>query len=80
MQISLSRKGTMEALRQQEMEFPLVGRSFEMDIFTRELHKIQNDPNQGSQLQVIVVQGDSGVGKSRLLDSMVVKAMEEGIK
>ena len=75
-----SRKGTLDALKQHEKVFPLVGRENEVETFMSELHYIKNNPEHGTQRQVVVIKGEAGVGKSRVLDTLVLKAMTENIK
>lgn len=73
--------GTMEALQQQEIEFPLVGREEVTEAFLQELEYIKSGQiKDGAQRQVIILKGESGVGKTRMLDSLVVRAITHGIK
>ena len=73
-----SQKGTIKALKQQEAEIPLIDRKKEREEFQVELQKVKSQAD--SQMQLIVLTGVGGVGKSRLLDSLIVLAVKHGVR
>ena len=73
-----SQKGTIDALLLQEHEMPLIGREADNERFLAELRNVKNQSSL--QRQLIVLRGESGVGKSRLLDSLIVMAVRQEIR
>ena len=80
MDITSSRKHTIDALKQQEVEFPLIGRLEEVKKFITVLHEIRGHPEAGDKTKVIVLSGAPGLGRTRLFDALIVKAANEGVK
>ena len=57
---------------------PLIGREEDKDRFLMELKNVKNQSSL--QRQLIILRGESGVGKSRLLDSLIVMAVRQDIR
>lgn len=58
----------------------LIGREKDLAIFMDELHRIKTSTDPKTQLQVIVLEGDAGIGKTRVMREVMDKAEEEGIR
>ena len=65
---------------QQEFEYPMIGRDMELDLFLKEVDYIQKHQGAASQRQAIVYDGESGIGRTKLLDAAIVKALHANIK
>ncbi|CAH1791954.1 unnamed protein product [Owenia fusiformis] len=65
----------------QEFDFPIVGRENEIRILMYEIKSImEHKGGTATQRQVIIFEGEAGIGKSRILDAVVCKAEESHIK
>ena len=64
-----SPRDNVDALLNQESEYPIVGRDAELNIFEHEIKQILNNPNKGTQRQVLVYEGESGIGKTKIIDA-----------
>ncbi len=57
------------------------GRDRELKILTDELKMIHQTPEIGCQRrQMLIIEGDPGIGKTRVLDSTILIAMQMDIK
>ena len=76
-----SGQDAIDALMQQERQHPLIGRKNELQVFQNELDKFssnrQSSPCNGS---MIVIKGEGGVGKTRMLDAVIVAASKMDCK
>ncbi|XP_078675268.1 adenylate cyclase type 10-like isoform X2 [Branchiostoma floridae x Branchiostoma belcheri] len=61
-------------------EYPLLGREKEIDRFLDELHLMTQHLEKGDHRRVIIFEGEAGIGKSRMLEEVIIKAEEEGIR
>ncbi|XP_038075913.1 adenylate cyclase type 10-like [Patiria miniata] len=61
-----------------EFEYPLLGRDKEMGVFLNELQMIQEHRERGEHRRVIIFDGQAGIGKTRMLDSVIVEAARQG--
>ncbi|XP_035683245.1 adenylate cyclase type 10-like [Branchiostoma floridae] len=61
-------------------EYPILGREKEMEKFLDELHLMTQHLEKGDHRRVIIFEGEAGIGKSRVLEEVILKAEEEGIR
>ena len=88
-------EGTIEALKLQEKEHPLIGRDAELKRIMGVLHHVsepseephgeEEEEEEGEEererdYHILVLQGEPGVGKTRMLDSTIVTATNEHFK
>ena len=78
--MSLRGEGVGLALAVQEFEYPILGRDIELHMFMEEVEQIRTDPQLALEKRVIIFDGEPGIGKTRMLDAVIVKAMEENIR
>lgn len=62
------------------MDNPIIGRKKELSQFEADLSYIQANPDAATQRQLIVFEGDSGIGKTRMLDAIIAKALIHRMK
>ena len=74
-----SGQDAIEALTQQERQHPLIGRKNELQNFMKEFDffKSQKSGQTGS---LVVIKGDGGVGKTRMLDAAIVASSKSDCK
>lgn len=77
-----SNRHTVEALLKHEHDFPIIGRQFEIAEVMKLLRTHKNESTQGqtSLCSMVVIEGPTGIGRSRLMDAIVVKIHQEKIK
>ncbi|XP_023931775.1 LOW QUALITY PROTEIN: adenylate cyclase type 10 [Lingula anatina] len=61
----------------QTFEYPLLGREKEMEILEAELKAMKAN---GENHKMLVIRGDSGMGKTRVLDAVINRALNMNIK
>lgn len=72
--ISFTRQvDTLEILKQQEDDFPIINRLNELESLEEELIAFSGTAGRTKNNHIIAVKGDTGSGKSRLLDAMIVR-------
>ena len=75
-----SPKDNIEALITQELEYPIIGRDKELNIALEEMKQIIHNPSKGSQRQVILYEGEVGIGKTKILDALGALAYKQKIR
>ncbi|KAI0220394.1 Adenylate cyclase type 10 [Lamellibrachia satsuma] len=71
----------INALMQQERQHPLIGRKNELQVFQNELDKFSSTKQSSSQNgSMVVIKGEGGVGKTRMLDAIIVAASKMDCK
>lgn len=63
-----------------EPEYQLIGREEEINIFMQELIHVKENRELGSQRRIIVFEGESGYGKSRVMDEIQWRASKENVR
>jgi len=71
---------TIDFLIAEEEERCIVGRDSELMIFQKEISDFMSDSLANKQHNLIVISGEAGVGRTRLLDSFVVMGLKRHIK
>ena len=56
------------------------GRETEMDEFRTELETIRKSPDKATQVQLVVFNGEPGIGKTRMLDGAINEAVDQGMR
>ena len=76
-----SGQDAIEALTQQERQHPLIERKNELMQFLNELERFKSlKQSASSHGQLIVIKGDAGIGKTRMLDAIIVAASKSDCK
>lgn len=75
-------KDTIEVLIAEEQQKPIIGRDAEVQLFQKELNDLMSVSTSEfvHHRQLIVITGEPGMGKSRMLDSFVALALKQKVK
>ena len=74
-----SGQDAIEALTQQERQHPLIGRKTELQHFMKEFEHFKNQRSSPTG-SLVVIKGDGGVGKTRMLDAAIVASSKSDCK
>lgn len=73
-------KETIDVLIAEEQQRPVIGRDAEVQIYQKELGYFLNQTPDVHHRQLIVITGEPGMGKTRMLDSFVARALKKKIR
>ncbi|XP_033119981.1 adenylate cyclase type 10-like [Anneissia japonica] len=63
-----------------EFEFPILGREKEIEECMLQLRKMKENPKGSTYSNIVIYDGESGIGKTRMLDAIIIEAMNEGVR
>lgn len=73
-------KETIDVLIAEEQQRPIIGRDAEVQIYQKELASFMSQTPEIHHRQLIVINGEPGMGKTRMLDSFVARALKKKIR